>query len=91
MVKKILVVEDESLIALDIKNILAKEGYEVITNIKTVETAIVAIEEHNPILVIIDINLNQLKDGIYLGHYLLKNDKIVYQAYQCNIALKRFI
>ncbi len=78
MNKKIVVVEDESLIALDIKNILEKVGYEVITNIKTVETAIVAIAEHNPILVLIDINLNQLTDGIDLGNYLLKYDTIPY-------------
>ncbi|WP_395058837.1 response regulator transcription factor [Flavobacterium sp.] len=78
MNKKILVVEDESLIALDIKKILEREGYEVITNIKTVETAIEAIEEHNPILVLIDINLNQLTDGIDLGNYLLVKDTIPY-------------
>lgn len=78
MNKKIIVVEDESLIALDIKKILEREGYEVITNIKTVETAIEAIEEHNPILVLIDINLNQLADGIDLGNYLLVKDTIPY-------------
>ena len=78
MNKKILVVEDESIIAFDIKMILEKEGYEVITNIKTVETAIVAIEQHEPMLVLIDINLNQLKDGIDLGNYLLKKDTIPY-------------
>ncbi|WP_310557577.1 DNA-binding response regulator [Flavobacterium sp.] len=78
MNKKIIVVEDESLIALDIKKILEREGYEVITNIKTVETAIEAIEVHNPILVLIDINLNQLADGIDLGNYLLVKDTIPY-------------
>lgn len=78
MNKKIIVVEDESLIALDIKKILEREGYEVITNIKTVETAITAIAEHNPILVLIDINLNQLTEGIDLGNHLLVKDTIPY-------------
>jgi AraC-like DNA-binding protein len=78
MNNKIIVVEDEIVIANDIKNTLEKEGYEVITHIKTVEKAIASIEENKPILVLIDINLNQLKDGIDLGSYLLKEDTIPY-------------
>ncbi|WP_310557072.1 response regulator transcription factor [Flavobacterium sp.] len=92
MNKKILVVEDESLIALDIKFILEKEGYEVITNIKTVETAIVCIEENNPALVLIDINLNQNKDGVDLGSYLLAKDTIPYiyiTSYSNKVVLDR--
>lgn len=92
MNKKILVVEDESLIALDIKLILEKEGYEVITNIKTVETAIHCIEEKEPNLVLIDINLNQNKDGIDLGSYLLSKDTIPYlyiTSYSNKITLER--
>lgn len=92
MNKKILVVEDESLIALDIKFILEKEGYEVITNIKSVDTAIASIEENNPDLVLIDINLNQNKDGIDLGNYLLAKDSIPYiyiTSYSNKIILDR--
>lgn len=92
MNKKILVVEDESLIALDIKFILEKEGYDVITNIKTVETAIACIEEHNPDIVLIDINLNQNKDGVDLGTYLLAKDTIPYiyiTSYSNKVVLDR--
>jgi AraC-like DNA-binding protein len=92
MNKKILVVEDESLIALDIKLILEKEGYEVITNIKTVDTAIACIDEHHPILVLIDINLNQNKDGVDLGNYLLAKDTIPYiyiTSYSNKVVLDR--
>jgi AraC-like DNA-binding protein len=78
MNEKILVVEDEVLIARDLRNILAKEGYDVIININTVEAAIACIENQNPILVLIDINLNQLKDGIDLGAYLLTKNTIPY-------------
>ena len=92
MNKKILVVEDESLIALDIKFILEKEGYDVITNIKTVETAIACIEEHNLDMVLIDINLNQNKDGVDLGTYLLAKDTIPYiyiTSYSNKVVLDR--
>ena len=72
----ILVVEDELVIALDIKEMLHEEGYDAVTNIVTVEDAIKAIEALNPSLVLVDINLNQEKDGIDLGRYLLDRDTI---------------
>lgn len=76
MKSTILVVEDELIIAYDIKGILEQEGYNVIINIVTVPDAIKAIEEHDPILILLDINLNQDIDGISLGNYLLKKDTI---------------
>lgn len=74
----IVVVEDELLIALDIKEILEEEGYNAIINVTSVDKAIQIIEEINPVLVLIDINLKQDKDGIELGEYLLIKDKIPY-------------
>jgi AraC-like DNA-binding protein len=72
----ILIVEDELIIALDIKEILNEEGYDAIINIVNVDDAIVAIENFSPSLVLIDINLNQEKDGVYLGAYLLEKDTV---------------
>lgn len=78
MENKILVVEDELIIAYDIKEILENIGYEAIINITSVEQAIEIIENEKPILVLIDINLKQDKDGTHLGQYLLKRDDIPY-------------
>lgn len=78
MKPNILVVEDELLIARGIKSILSEEGYNVIINIVSVEQAIVAIEEHKPDLILIDINLKKDKDGVDLGHYLLEKDAVPY-------------
>jgi AraC-like DNA-binding protein len=78
MNNKIVVVEDEFLIALDIKLILENEGFEPIINITSVEMAIECIQKHQPIMVLIDINLNKDKDGIDLGSYLLQKDTIPY-------------
>ena len=92
MSRKILVVEDESIIARDLKNILEKEGYEVIINIDTVGAAISCIEANELDLVLIDINLNQLKDGIDLGNYLLEKNTIPYiyiTSYSNKITLDR--
>jgi AraC-like DNA-binding protein/CheY-like chemotaxis protein len=74
----IIVVEDELAIALDMRVILQKAGYNPIINITSVEQAIESIKENNPILVLIDINLNKSKDGIALGEYLLEDKKIPY-------------
>ncbi len=74
----ILVVEDEIIIAHDIRQILEAENYEVIIGIRSADKAIRIIEERNPDLVLIDINLNQDKDGLNLGRYLLASDRIPY-------------
>lgn len=74
--KKILVVEDEPLIALNIQSELEKEGYEVIIDCFTVDQALGLIEKEQPNLVLIDINLNDDKTGIDLGEILLKENEI---------------
>ncbi len=78
MNNKIIIVEDELLIAMDMQVTLEKLGYEVIIDVTSVEQAIESIEEHNPALVLIDINLNRTKDGTHLGQYLLQKDAIPY-------------
>jgi AraC-like DNA-binding protein len=72
----VLIVEDELIIALDIKEILVEEGYDAIINIVSYEATIKAIEEHNPSLILLDINLKQDKDGVDIGAYLLEKDSI---------------
>ncbi|OYU83510.1 MAG: hypothetical protein CFE24_10920 [Flavobacterium sp. BFFFF2] len=78
MENTILVVEDEYLIARDLKDILTHEGYNVIINVDSVDLAIEKIKEHNPKLVIIDINLKKDKDGVDLAAQLLEADLIPY-------------
>ncbi|OYQ39654.1 hypothetical protein CHU92_04595 [Flavobacterium cyanobacteriorum] len=76
MVPKVLIVEDELVIALDIQETLEAEGYESVMNISSVEEAIEYLEHHTIDLVIIDINLKKDKDGVSLGMYLLEKDQI---------------
>ncbi len=78
MKTKIIVVEDELLIALHIKKVLEKHDYDVVIDITSVEDAIFYIEQTPPDLVLIDINLNKDKEGTELGNYLLKKDTIPY-------------
>jgi AmiR/NasT family two-component response regulator len=76
MNNKILVVEDDLIIALDLKGILLDLGYDPIINIVTVKQAIACVEEHKPILVLIDMKLQDSDEGTTLGQYLLEKDTI---------------
>ena len=92
MKPKILVVEDEALIAMHIKAILEEVDYQVFINVNSVEAAIAHIETDCPNIVLIDINLNRNKDGIELGRYLLEKNCIPYiyiTSYVDNITLDR--
>jgi len=74
----IVVVENNLFTAREIQKILEGEGFLVIIDVVTIYHAIKLIDEHNPILVLININLNDEKDGIHLGHFLFKKRTIPY-------------
>lgn len=61
---KILIVEDESIVALDIKNILEKLEYAVCGITYTGEDAINETNRHRPDLVLMDIGLKGNIDGV---------------------------
>lgn len=74
----IVVVEDNLITAKILQKILEGKGFNAIIDVVTVSDALIIIEEHNPILVLIDVNLNGEKDGINLGHFLLKKRTVPY-------------
>ena len=78
MSKKILIVEDEVLIAFDLKEILEEENHQAIINIPNIRTALDLIDSEKPDLVLIDINLKDNDDGVEIGKFLLKKDNIPY-------------
>ena len=75
---KVLTIEDNSIIAKLLREILEKENYFVFENLSSAEEAIAFLKVHKPELVIIDIMLNGKDDGIKIGEYLLKKDTIPY-------------
>lgn len=64
--RKILVVEDEKLLALNIKNSLQKLGYNVIETTNSAEKAIKNVADHHPNLVLFDIRLSTKINGIQI-------------------------
>ena len=62
--KKILLVEDEAITALDMANMLQKIGYEVAATITSGEEAVMKAIEMRPDLILMDIILSDEMDGI---------------------------
>jgi CheY-like chemotaxis protein len=61
---KILVAEDEGIVALDLRRQLHDLGYQVVATVKSGQAAIERAEETRPDLVIMDIRLKGEMDGI---------------------------
>lgn len=66
----ILVVDDERIVALDIKGTLETLGYNVCAVANTAEDALKAVEQSSPDLVLMDINLRGDMDGIAIAHVI---------------------
>ncbi|MEO0948601.1 MAG: response regulator, partial [Cyanobacteria bacterium J06641_5] len=64
MASKILIVEDEAVVSLDIARRLERMGYEISARVASSEEAFSAIEVDTPDLVLMDINLQGNSDGI---------------------------
>lgn len=64
---RILIVEDELIIAEDMSNVLSGMGYEIIGIAMDFEEAITFLNEHKPDLILLDVNLGGKKDGINLA------------------------
>ncbi len=76
--KTILIVENNTLIAKDLREIAEEMGHLVIDTVPTVSQAKAYIDTTSLDLVLIDINLGDHEDGVSLGEYLLKKDAVPY-------------
>jgi len=90
----ILIVEDDSIIALDIREKLKHWGYDIASVFKTAEEAVASIDSLKPDLIIMDINLAGEMDGIEAAT-LIKNNyhvPVIYlTAYSDNTTLSRIL
>lgn len=67
---RILVVEDESIVAKDIQNTLIKLGYDVPSTASSAASAYEKLEELQPELVFLDIKLKGEEDGIHIAEHI---------------------
>jgi len=92
MVEKILVVEDDSIIALTIQGRLKQFGYEVVGRASTGEDALKKVKDLQPDLVLMDIHIKGPMDGIQTAErvYGFYNIPVVYlTAYSDEKTLER--
>ncbi len=74
--ERILIVEDESLIALNLEIILRKLGFIVTSMVTTGEDAIIHAQKEMPDLVLMDINLEAEMDGVEAAKWIYSKFKI---------------
>ena len=67
---RILIVEDEGAIALDIQNQLEREGYQVCATVPSGEDAIQKAAEEHPDLILMDIHLAGKMDGVEAAQHI---------------------
>jgi len=67
VVKRILIVEDEPLVAFDMETMLADEGYEVVHTVDTFAAAIATLDKEQVDLILCDVRLHGDKSGIHLA------------------------
>ncbi|MGM9478881.1 sigma 54-interacting transcriptional regulator [Pedobacter sp. GSP4] len=73
MTEKILIVEDEFIVAHDLQMILQRAGYQVAGIADSVKSALAILEKQAVDLVLLDIYLKGRHTGIDLAHQLMKN------------------
>jgi AmiR/NasT family two-component response regulator len=61
--QRVVIAEDEALIRLDLAEMLAEEGFEVVAQAADGEAAVALVEEHRPDLAVLDVKMPKL-DGI---------------------------
>ena len=73
-IEKILIVEDEFIVAHDLQMILQRAGYQVVGIADSVKNAQTLLEKHQVDLVLLDIYLKGRLTGIDLAHDLMKSE-----------------
>lgn len=73
---KILVVEDETIVALDIKSALRRIGFEVTDTVTNHDDALKSVRENKPDIILMDIHLDNSKDGIETAQEIQKIENI---------------
>ncbi|MCB0480007.1 MAG: response regulator [Flavobacteriales bacterium] len=74
--KKVLVVEDEMIIADDLCNMISAKGYDCVGIARSYEEALMSISNKNPDLILLDIMLNSEKSGIDLAKKINETSQI---------------
>ncbi|MEE2733569.1 MAG: EAL domain-containing protein [Pseudomonadota bacterium] len=73
---KVLIVEDENIVALDMRQRLTKLGYEVVGTASSGKRALALVEKHNPNIILMDIHIKGSQDGIEVADEIKQSHRI---------------
>lgn len=87
---RILIVEDDAIIAMDMEQVLRRKGYTVVGRVDRGEKALSAVDEKKPDIVLMDINIKGSIDGIDVAKKLLDDlrMKVIYVTAYSDINMK---
>jgi two-component system, response regulator PdtaR len=72
---RILIAEDETIIRLDLRDLLERAGHEVVAEARDGEEAVALAQEHEPELAVLDVKMPKL-DGIEAARRILEHNAI---------------
>jgi response regulator NasT len=72
---RILIAEDETIIRLDLRDLLERAGHEVVAEARDGEEAVALAQEHSPDLAVMDVKMPKL-DGIEAARRILEREPI---------------
>ncbi len=77
---RILIVEDETIIALDIRSMLRQLGYQVTNMVRNYDDALQSVLDNEPDIILMDVRLENSKDGIETAQAIkdIKDIPIIY-------------
>jgi DNA-binding NarL/FixJ family response regulator len=82
--RRVLVVEDEPLVAFDNEHVLADAGYEVVGTVDTAEAAIELMAENPPDIVLCDVTIAGERDGMDVARAAGEKDiKVLFVTASC--------
>ncbi|RLT96966.1 EAL domain-containing protein [Ketobacter sp.] len=73
---KVLIVEDENIVALDMRQRLTKLGYEVVGTASSGKRALELVEKHSPHIILMDIHIKGSQDGIEVAQAIKQTHRI---------------
>lgn len=73
---RILIVEDETLVSLFLADVVEDMGFEVVGPAAERDEALRLAESHSPDLAIVDVSLQEARDGIGIGQELVRREGV---------------
>lgn len=73
---KILIAEDDSIVALDLQGMVSRLGYDVVAIVDTTDAVLVAINRFHPDIILLDLGLNGATAGLQVARQIKESNDV---------------